>query len=90
MTLISFSFFVKDSNQNLDRASGVQNRNQDVNEQFSKNEIRKLSYLELDDVLQGLGVLEVLLRGLVGVADVDVVLVEIEVEMTSYRFDVNR
>ena len=53
-----------------------------------KNEIQKLSYLELDDVLQGLGVLEVLLRGLVCVTDVDVVLVEVEV--TSYRFVVNR
>ena len=28
---ISFSFFVKDSNKNSDRASGVQDRNQDVN-----------------------------------------------------------
>ena len=68
----------------------LRTRQKSRKEKFSKNEIRKLSYLELDDVLQGLGVLEVLLRGLVCVADVDVVLVEVEVEVTSDHFVVNR
>ena len=73
--------------ENLDRASGVQDRNRGLDEHFSKK-IRKLSYLELDDGLQGLvGVLEVVLRGLDGVADVDVGVgegeVEVEVEVAS-------
>ena len=53
VTLISFSFFVKDSNQNLNRASGVQDRNQDLKGTLLKFE-KKLSYLEFDDVFQGL------------------------------------
>ena len=45
-----------------------------------QKKFRKLSYLELDG-LQGLvGVLEVVLRGLDGVADVDVGVGEVEVE----------
>ena len=48
-----------------------------------------MSYLELDDGLQGLGVLEDVLRGL-GVADVDVVVgvedeVEVEVDFVALR-----
>ena len=42
-----FSYFVKDSNQNLDRASGVQNRNQDVKEQFSKMKFKNCPTLNL-------------------------------------------
>ena len=67
--------------ENLDRASGVQDRNRGLDEHFPKK-IQKLSYLELDDGLQGLvGVLEDVLRGLDGVADVDVGVGEVEVEV---------
>ena len=49
-----------------------------------QKKFRKLSYLELDDGLQGLvGVLEDVLRGLDGVADVDVGVGEVEVEVAS-------
>ena len=46
-----------------------------------QKKFRKLSYLELDDGLQGLRVLEDVLRGLDGVADVDVGVGEVEVEV---------
>ena len=67
--------------ENLDRASGVQDRNRGLDEHFSKKN-SKIVLPWLDDGLQGLvGVLEDVLRGLDGVADVDVGVGEVEVEV---------
>ena len=77
---ISFLSKIQIKIENLGRASGVQDRNPGLDEHFSKK-IQKLSYLELVDVLQGLRVLEDVLRGLDGVADVDVGVGEVEVEV---------
>ena len=80
---IIFSFLskIQIKIENLDRASGVQDRNRGLDEHFSKK-ISKIVLPWLDDGLQGLVVvLEDVLRGLDGVADVDVGVGEVEVEV---------